>query len=97
MNCHGDILRPAHDAKEMSSHLQPTQSLDNSQNVSVVKHMQNLRILVPKLTQSLHSDDNSTKRLSSKTHAEPKNTSSKIEKHATNSLVHVVVPLSPRK
>ena len=66
MNCHGDILRPAHDAKEMSSHLQPTQRL--------------------------HSDDNSTKRLSSKTHAEPKNTSSKIEKHATNSLVHVSSP-----
>ena len=47
MNWHNDALRPAHDAKEMSPHLQPTDRLS--------------------------TDDKSTKLLSSKTHANDKN------------------------
>ena len=66
MNWQNDAMRPAHDAKEMSSHLQPTDQLSN--------------------------DDKSTKRLSSKTHADDKNTSSKTKKHATNIQFHVLSP-----
>ena len=66
MNCHNDALRPAHDAKEMSPHLQ--------------------------LTDRLSTDDKSTKRLSSKTHANDKNSVSKIKKHATNNQFHVLSP-----
>ena len=46
MNWHNDALRPAHDAKEMSPHLQPTA---NQQNGLVVKHMQTTRIVFQKL------------------------------------------------
>ena len=66
MNWHNDALRPAHDAKEMYSHLQPTDRLS--------------------------TDDKSTKRLSSKTHANDKNSSTKTKKHATNNQFHVLSP-----
>ena len=66
MNWHNDALRPAHDAKEMSPHPQPTDRLP--------------------------TDDKSTKRLSSKTHADDKNSSSKTKKHATNNQFHVLCP-----
>ena len=64
MNWHNDALRPAHDAEEMSPHLQPTDRLSN--------------------------DDKSTKRLSSKIHANDKNSVSKTKKHATNNQFHVL-------
>ena len=64
MNWDDDALRPAHDAKEMSPHLQPTDRL--------------------------HTDDYTTKRLSSKTHAKHTSSSSKTKKHATNCQVHVL-------
>ena len=66
MNWLNDALRPAHDAKEMSPHLQPTDRLP--------------------------TDDKSTKRLSSKTHADDKNSSSKTEQHATNNQFGVLSP-----
>ena len=66
MNWHNDALRPAHDAKEMSPHLQPTDRLS--------------------------TDDKSTKRLSSKTHANDKNSVSKTKEHATNNQFHVLSP-----
>ena len=66
MNWHNDALRPAHDAKEMYSHLQPTDRLS--------------------------TDDKLTKRLSSKTHANDKNSSTKTRKHATNNQFHVLSP-----
>ena len=66
MNWHNDALRPAHDAKEMYSHLQQTDRLS--------------------------TDDKSTKRLSSKTHANDKNSITKTKKHATNNQFHVLSP-----
>ena len=66
MNWHNDALRPAHDAKEMSPHLQPTDRLS--------------------------TDDKSTKRLSSKTHANYKNSVPKTKNYATNNHFHVLSP-----
>ena len=66
MNWHNDELRPAHDAKELSPHLQPTDRLP--------------------------TDDKSTKRLSRKTHANDKNSSSRTKKHAIINQFHVLSP-----
>ena len=43
-------------------------------------------------TDRLSTDDKSTKRLSSKTHANDKNSSTKTKKHATNNQFHVLSP-----